>query len=150
MFEHFVWQLRVYFSAVGAKCVSWPWLSLLRGWASMTMAFAGKYVYIYLTISSCYRSVPLTLVFVGWDVGLSSLCHSCVFACQDMVLKTSLGLGYLCSNNAVVRLWHLPGKCVCIAHLLILLRVNDFNLSLDREGWWFEHSVSYLRVDLSR
>ena len=41
------------------------------------------------------------------------------------------------------------GKFVYIAHHFILLRLNPFGLRFDREGWWFEHSVSYLRVCLS-
>ena len=28
----------------GAKNVSWSWLSPLRGWVSLTMAFPGKFV----------------------------------------------------------------------------------------------------------
>ena len=28
-----------------AKNISWPWLSLLRGWGSVTMAFIGEYAY---------------------------------------------------------------------------------------------------------
>ena len=36
-----------------------------------------------------------------------------------------------------------------IAHHFILLRVNPFYLSVDKEGWWFEHSVSQLEVCLS-
>ena len=36
-----------------------------------------------------------------------------------------------------------------IVHHFILLRLNPFDLSVDREGWWFEHSVSKLRVWLS-
>ena len=38
--------MRVCLSAEGAKNVSWPWLSLLSGWGSLTMAFIGKVVYI--------------------------------------------------------------------------------------------------------
>ena len=34
--------MRVCLSAEGAKNVSWPWLSPLRGWGSLTMALAGK------------------------------------------------------------------------------------------------------------
>ena len=30
----------------GAKNVSWHWLSTLRGWGSLTMAFTGKLVYM--------------------------------------------------------------------------------------------------------
>ena len=31
------------------KNVSWPSLSLLRGWSSLTMAFTGKFLYIYIS-----------------------------------------------------------------------------------------------------
>ena len=68
-------------SVEGAKSVSWPWLSPLRGWGSVTMAFTGKFVYM--------------------------------------------------------------------AHHFILVRLNPFDLRVDREGWWCEHSVSQLRVSLS-
>ena len=32
-----------------------------------------------------------------------------------------------------------------MAHHFIMLRLNPFGLRVDREGWWFEHSVSYCR-----
>ena len=38
----------IYYIFKGAKNVSWPWLSLLRGWCSVTMTFTGKFVYIYI------------------------------------------------------------------------------------------------------
>ena len=41
------------------------------------------------------------------------------------------------------------GKFVYMAHHFILLRLNPFDLRFDREGWWFEHSVSYLWPCLS-
>ena len=56
------------------KNVSWPWLSLLRGWGSLAMAFTGKFVYI--------------------------------------------------------------------AYYFILLLLNPFGISVDREEWWFEDFVS--------
>ena len=40
-------------------------------------------------------------------------------------------------------------KFVYIANHFILLWLNSFDLSVESEGWWFEHSVSYLRVFLS-
>ena len=58
-------------STEGAKNVSWPRLSPLQGWCSLTMAFTGKFVYM--------------------------------------------------------------------VHYLILLWFNLFDLSVEREGWWFEH-----------
>ena len=36
--------MRVWLSAEGAENVSWPWLSLLRGWGSLAMTFTGKFV----------------------------------------------------------------------------------------------------------
>ena len=38
---------------------------------------------------------------------------------------------------------------VYMAHHFILLRLNSFGIRFDREGWWFEHSMSWLPVCLS-
>ena len=76
-------------------------------------------LYIWLTISSCYGSIPLALGLIGRDGGLSALCHSCGFACQQRVLKTFLGPNYLCSNDVVVWLWHL------LVNLYIWLTVSS-------------------------
>ena len=38
--------LRVCLSAEGTKNVSWPWLSPLQGWGSLTMTSTGKFIYI--------------------------------------------------------------------------------------------------------
>ena len=64
-------------------------------------------LYIWLTISSCYGSIPLNLGLVGRDGGLSTLWHSCGFACQQSVSKTFPGPGYLRSKDGLVWLWHL-------------------------------------------
>ena len=66
-------------------------------------------LYIWLTISSCYYSISLALVLIGrdGDSGLSTLCHSCEFACQQRALKTFPGPGYLHLEDGVVWLWHL-------------------------------------------
>ena len=34
------------------------------------------------------------------------------------------------------------GKFVYMAHHFILLQLNPFDLTVDREGWWFEYSLS--------
>ena len=34
------------------------------------------------------------------------------------------------------------GKFVYMAHHFILLLLNPSDLRVDKEGWWFEHSVS--------
>ena len=38
---------------------------------------------IWLTISSCYGSIPMALELIGKDGGLSTLCHSCRFALAE-------------------------------------------------------------------
>ena len=43
----------------------------------------------------------------------------------------------------------LNDKLVYMAHHFILPRLNLFELWVDRGGWEFEHSVSYLQVCLS-
>ena len=56
------------------------------------MAFTGKLICIWLTISSCYYSIRLSLLFVERNGGLSTTCHSCVFDYQKGVLETFTGL----------------------------------------------------------
>ena len=38
---------------------------------------------------------------------------------------------------------------VYMGHHFILLQLNRFGLRVDGEGWWFEHSMSWLRICLS-
>ena len=45
-FQHCVSKLWVFFTAEGAKNVCSPWLSLLRGWGSLTVTSSGKFVYM--------------------------------------------------------------------------------------------------------
>ena len=50
-------------------------------------------IYIHTFISiylSCYGSIPLALGLIGRDGGLSTLYHSCGFACQQRVLKRDI------------------------------------------------------------
>ena len=100
-FENSMPYLRVVFSAEGAKNVSWPWLSRLRLWGSLTMTSTGNF-YIWLTISSCYGSIPLVFGLIVRDGALSTLCHSCGFACQQTVLNTFRGPDCLNSEHGVV------------------------------------------------
>ena len=62
--------------------IVWLWHSLVN-------------LYIWLTISSCYGSIPLALGLIGRDGSLSNLCHSCGFARQQWVLKMFPGPGYI-------------------------------------------------------
>ena len=95
-FEHSMSQLQVCLSAEGAKNVSWPWLSPLRRWGNLTMAFTGKFVHM-AHHSFCYGSIPLALGLAGRDGGLSTLCHSC---------------------NALLNIYH-QGHVVCNLFFLI-------------------------------
>ena len=52
---------------------SYPWLSPLQGWSSLTMAVTGEFLHIWRPISSCYGSIHLTLGLIGRDGGLSTL-----------------------------------------------------------------------------
>ena len=39
-------------------------------------------------------------------------------------------------------------KFVYTTHDFILLGLNPFDLSVDREGWWFEHSAEGAKPDM--
>ena len=83
-------------------------------------------LYIWLKFSSCYGSITLTLGFIGRNNGLSTLCHNCRFPCQQRVLKTFPGPGYICSKDGVVWLWHLLVSLYIykyIHYIFIYLRV---------------------------
>ena len=90
----FAWEQRMLkmFHGPGYLCyedgIFWLWQSLVN-------------LYIWLTISSCCSSIPLTLGMIERDGDSSTLCHSWGFACQQRVLKTSSGPGYLHSEDGV-------------------------------------------------
>ena len=68
-------------------------------------------LHIWVTVSSCYGTIPLTLDLssglIGRDRGLNTLCHNCGFPCLQRVLKTFSGPGYFHSKYGVVWLCHL-------------------------------------------
>ena len=97
--KDFIFQFHLYFSA--------------------NFAFYFLVSYIYMA----HHSILLRLnsfdlrVDRGWgdgrrDGGLSTLCHSCVFACQQKVLETFPDPGYLRSEDGVVWLWHSLEICI--------------------------------------
>ena len=75
---------------------------------------------------TCYGSIPLALRLIGRDGGLSTLCHSCGFACQQRVLKTFPDPGYLHSEDGVVWLWDpLVNLCIYIyIYIYIYISLN--------------------------
>ena len=83
-------------SAEGDKNVSWPWLSLLPGWGSLTITFSANFVYG----SQFYLANAHSLWPSVWWLGMpirAFFCHSCGFPCQWSVLETFPAPGYLCS-----------------------------------------------------
>ena len=71
--------------------------------------------YVWLTIPSCYGSIPLGMGWRGRDGGFSILCHSCVLEFQQSVLKVFPGSSYLLSEDGVVWLCHpLVNLYICL------------------------------------
>ena len=147
-FEYSMLQFRVGLSAEGAKDVSWFWLSRFRGWGSVNMTSTGKFV------CTAHHFILLCLNPFGLKVNRdgSWVYHS---MSQLRIFLSAEGA------KIISYFWLSPlrrwgslimtsiGKCVYMAHHFILLRLNRFALRVDREGWWFEHSMSQLQVRLS-
>ena len=67
------------------------------------MSLAGKFVYMaHHFILLRPNSFDLSLGLIGRNSGLSTVYHSCGFACQQVVLKTFPGPSYLHSKDGVV------------------------------------------------
>ena len=133
--------MRVCFSAEGAKNVSWPWLSLLPRWGSLTMASTDKLVYMaHHFILLRLNLIGLRVDREGWRFGhsMSKLrVSSSAEAAKNVSwpwLSLHRGLGSLTMTSTV--------KFVYMAHHFILLRLNPFSLRVDKKRWWFEHSSS--------
>ena len=96
------------------------------------MAFTGKILYIRLTISSSYSSIPLTLVLIRKDDGLSTICHSCaVFVSSDGAKKVSWPWLSLVQELGSLTM-AFTAKFVYLAHHIIFLRLNPFDFRLIR------------------
>ena len=87
-------------------------------------------LYIWLTTLSCYGSSPLPLVLIGKDSVLNILYHKWGFACQERVLKTFPGPGYLHPEDRVA--WLRQSVVSLYIWLTILLCYGSipFNLGL--------------------
>ena len=126
--------------------VAWLWHPLVN-------------LYIWLTISSFYGWISLALGLIGRDSGCSTLCKSCGVACQQRVLKTFPGPGYLQSGDGVVWLWHPLVNCYtwftisfCYGSIPLALgligRVGDLSTLCNSYGFACEQSV--LKTFLAR
>ena len=103
-------------------------------------------LYIWLTISSCYGSIPLALGLIGRDGGFRSLCYGWRFGSQQRVQKLFPGPGYLWSEVWEVWLWY-PlvnfyiwysiSSCHSSIPLVLGLRGRDGGLSTLCHSWGF-------------
>ena len=92
-------------------------------------------IYIWLTISSCYGSILLTFKLIGRYGGLSTL-----VSYLEVSLSAVSGKNVSCPWLSPLQGWDsltmtFTGRFVCMAHHFILLRLNPFGLSVDREGY---------------
>ena len=144
-FQHTMSQLWVCSSAENAKKASWPWLSLLRGWGKLTMAFTVKFFFLYMAhhfILLQLNSFDLRVFREGWwfEHSMSQL-----WAClsTEDAENVSWPLLYPLQGWSILTM-AFTIKCVFVymVHHFILLGLNPFDLRVVREGWWFEYSVS--------
>ena len=70
------------------------------------------------------------------------------FTCQQRVLETFPGHGYLHSKNGGTATMVFIDTFVYIVHYFILLWLNLFGRRVDRVGWWFSYSVGVIVGDL--
>ena len=66
------------------------------------MVFTGKFVGIWLTISSCYGSISLNLVLIEGNGGFSTLYYNFGFHYQQRVIKKFSSPGCLYLKDGVV------------------------------------------------
>ena len=109
--------------------VVWLWHSLVK-------------LYIWLIISSCYGWITLTLGLIGRDGGLSTLCHTCGFACQQRVLKMFPGPGYRCSEDGVVWPWHSLVNLYIYIYIYIYMYIHIYTYPRIYLIW------EYMRISL--
>ena len=57
---------------------------------------------VYSSLFYLARAQSQYLMVIRMDDGLSTLCHSCGFSCQQRVQKTSPGPGYLHSDVGII------------------------------------------------
>ena len=110
--------------------VVWLWYSLVS-------------LYIWLTISSCYGSIPSALGLIGRNSDLSTLCHSCGVPCRQRVLKIFPGPGYLRSEDGVVWPWH------SLVNLYIYIYIYIYRISEKHYNSSFG-TLSFMYFTISR
>ena len=147
--EHSISWLWISLSSQGAKKISWLWLSQLRGWSSLTLTFSGKLVnmahhFILLRLNQFDLRVDRKAWWFEHSMLWLQVCLSAESAknVSWRWLSPLQGWGGLAMTFS--------GKFVYMTHHFILLCLNPFGLRFDREEWWFDHSMSLLRVAIQQ
>ena len=87
-------------------------------------------------------------ILIFWYLIWALLCHSCGFACQQRVLKTFPGPGYLRSEDRVVWLWHsLANLYICI---YIYIYKYIYYIYLSAFLYQFQNFIFYLQLSPNR
>ena len=117
-------------------------------WGNLAMTWLGKFVHIFCNfIVLQLNHFGLRVDREGWGFD-----HSVSWL---WVCLSAEGAKNVCwPRLSPIKGWgSLTVTFICIfayiTHHLILLQLNTFGLRVDREWWWFEPSLSYLRVCLS-
>ena len=147
-FDHSISWLWVSLSEEGTKNVSWPWLLPLWWWGSLTTTFTGKFVYMaHRFILLLLNPFCLRVDRKGWWFQYSIRWLQISLSLDDAKNVSRSCVSQLQGWSSLIMTFTF--KFVHMAYHFILLRLNPFGLRVDREGWWFEHSMSWLRVRLS-
>ena len=147
-FDHSISWLWVSLSEEGTKNVSWPWLLPLWWWGSLTTTFTGKFVYMaHRFILLLLNPFCLRVDRKGWWFQYSIKWLQISLSLDDAKNVSRSCVSQLQGWSSLIMTFTF--KFVHMAYHFILLRLNPFGLRVDREGWWFEHSMSWLRVRLS-
>ena len=89
-------QLQVSLSAESVEKISWPRLSQLQGWGSLTVSLTGKFVYMtHHLILLRLNPFDLSLRLIGRDGGSSTLCLVAGFVVSRRCWKRFLALAIL-------------------------------------------------------
>ena len=74
---------------------------------------------------------------------MSTVCHSCGFACQQRVLKTFPHPGYLRSEDGIVWLWHFLVNLNVWKWKMAIYKISRVKIK-DKPYWGFAESVSLM------
>ena len=137
-FGHFVLQMPVFLSGVGAKIVSWTWLSHSKDGAVWLWNFLVN-LHLYDSQFAPHTAQWQWPMTVGRD---SILCHSYGLVCHQRVLKTFHSPGYLRSEDGVVWVWHFSVNLhICGSPFNPAASQSQCLMAIERDGAWAHYVI---------